>query len=78
MNCVASEISLELGNQNSLVQAEMEEVEEKKRQLDLLMRYSALNDSFSIWFDDGYITVNGLRVGRVGNQVGKCPVFQVG
>ena len=34
------------------------------------MGYNALNDAFNVWFDRGSITVNGIRLGRVGNQVG--------
>ena len=70
MNCVSSEISLEISDYSLNFNKEKEMVEDHKRQLELLMHYSALNDSFSIWFEDNAITVNGMKPTRIGNQVG--------
>lgn len=69
MNCVSSEISLEISDYSLNYNKEKEMVEDHKRQLELLMHYSALNDSFSIWFEDNAITVNGMKATRIGNQV---------
>ena len=70
MNCVSSEISLEISDYSLNFNKEKEMVEDHKRQLELLMHYSALNDSFSIWFEENAITVNGMKLTRIGNQVG--------
>lgn len=69
MNCVTSEISLRLCDHSLHLNKEKETVEDHKRQLDLLMHYSVLNDSFTIWFDEGIITINGMKPTRIGNQV---------
>ena len=69
MNCVASEIALDLGMYETKYNTEKETVEDHKQQLEILMRCNALNDLFNVWFDGNYITVNGMRIGRIGNQV---------
>lgn len=69
MNCVASEIALDLGMYETRYNTEKETVEDHKQQLEILMRCNALNDLFNVWFDGNYITVNGMRIGRIGNQV---------
>ena len=69
MNCVTSEISLRFCDHSLHLNKEKETVEDHKRQLDLLMHYSVLNDSFTIWFDAGIITINGMKPTRIGNQV---------
>ena len=69
MNCVASEIALDLGMYEAKYNMEKETVEDHKQQLEILMRCNALNDLFNVWFDGSHITVNGMRIGRVGNQV---------
>lgn len=69
MNCVTSEISLELSDHSLNYNKEKELVEDHKRQLELLMHYSALNDVFAIWFDDSAVTMNGMKATRIGNQI---------
>ena len=69
MNCVASEIALDLGAYEAKFNTEKETVEAHKQQLEILMRCNALNDLFNVWFDGEFVTVNGMRIGKLGNQV---------
>lgn len=69
MNTVTSEISIELSDHSLRYNKEKESVEDHKRQLELLMHYSVLNDAFTIWFEENAITINGVKASRVGNQV---------
>ena len=70
MNCVTSEIGLTLGMHSSETNRAVEKVEKDEALLRLLKGCNALNDAFGIWFDRGAITVNGMKLTRVGNQVG--------
>lgn len=70
MNCVTAEISLSIDHASSAANRKKEKAEADETLLRLLMGYNALNDAFNVWFDRGSITVNGVRLGRVGNQVG--------
>ena len=69
INSVSAEISLQLGEHEELCNVVNETVEDHTRQLDLLMHCNALNDAVNVWFDRNCITVNGVRVGRIGNQI---------
>lgn len=70
MNCVTSEIGLTLNMHSGAANRAVEKVEKDETLLRLLKGYNPLNDAFSIWFDQGAITVNGMKLTRVGNQVG--------
>lgn len=70
MNCVTSEISLTIDHASSASNRKKERAEADEALLHLLMGYNALNDAFNVWFDCGSITVNGIKLARVGNQVG--------
>ena len=74
MNCVTAEISLSIDHVSSAANRKKEKAEADETLLRLLMGYNALNDAFNVWFDRGSITVNGVRLGRVGNQVGVVAV----
>ncbi len=69
MNCVSAEISLQLGEHEEQRNVVNETVADHSRQLDLLMHCNALNDTVNVWFDHNCITINGVRVGRIGNQI---------
>ncbi len=70
MNCVTSEIGLTLSMYSGDTNRATEKAEKDETLLRLLKGYNPLNDAFSIWFDQGAITVNGMKLTRVGNQVG--------
>ena len=70
MNCVTSEIGLTLNMHSGAANRAVEKVEKDETLLRLLKGYNPLNDAFSIWFDQGAITVNEMKLTRVGNQVG--------
>lgn len=69
MNCVSAEISLQLGEHEEQCNVVNETVEDHSRQLDLLMHCNVLNDAVNVWFDRNCITINGVRVGKIGNQI---------
>ena len=69
MNTITSKIALETSNRTSMVNREKELVDDHKRQLEILMHYSVLNDAFSVWYEDKVITLNGNKIASTGNQV---------
>lgn len=70
MNCVSSEIGLTLGMHSGETNRAVEKAEKDAELLRLLKGCNPLNDAFNIWFDREAITVNGMKLARVGNQVG--------
>ncbi|OAO13644.1 autophagy protein Apg6 family protein [Blastocystis sp. ATCC 50177/Nand II] len=69
MNCVSSEIGLTLGMHSGETNRAVEKTEKDAELLRLLKGCNPLNDAFNIWFDREAITVNGMKLARVGNQI---------